>query len=169
MSPLSVCTPGATYIRWDTSNNFTLNRHSLSVCMLASRATFVRFVLSGVCHWLLRGHSYYSYHGQDPNGARSMSDLSFLRADAGSICSLWCSITAGIGWKALFFFLSPLDLDEEPTTQQRNLIKQNKYARCPSTPPKITRDQQYGGGGSDRLFTSGYYGNENALLWTSLV
>ena len=26
--------------------------------------------------------------------------------------------------------------------------------------PKITRGQYYGGGGNDRLFNSGYYGNE---------
>ena len=61
-------------------------------------------------------------------------------------------------------FLSPLDLDEEPTTQQRTLIKQKQVRRRPSTrPPEITRGQQCGGGGSDRLFISGYYGNENAL------
>ena len=32
------------------------------------------------------------------------------------------------------------------------------------TPPKITRGQQYGGGGTNRLFITGCYGNENALL-----
>ena len=35
-------------------------------------------------------------------------------------------------------------------------------------PPKITRGQQYGGDGSDNLFISGYYGNENALYNTKL-
>ena len=31
-------------------------------------------------------------------------------------------------------------------------------------PPKITCGQQYGSSGSDRLFITGCYGNENALL-----
>ena len=108
-----------------------LIRGSLSLCLHVNIKCFVGLVLTGVyvklCHCLLGGHSFYSYRGQDPNVAWSTSDVSFLRVNdsilQGSICSLWWLITAGMQWKALFSFLSALDLGEQAMTQQQTIIK----------------------------------------------
>ena len=147
-----MCSMG-TYIRWDNSNNFILYLlfFLLFVCVLGSKATTVFFLSSVV---------YMSNYIYATGCLEGILFSSWPRSKLGPI-NVWHVFPLSRCWQyllsklldhsrntmKLFSFFWPRDLDEQPITQQRTIIRQNPQHHLNSLVPNST----YGGDLSDCL------------------